>query len=233
MQSTLRPNRRRYVGSESGPAWTTVFTADPHDRRKRLTITGGSAVILAILCSFGALSAVAVYAQKSGPISHTVAVGSVAGEVSIGPDVVIGSLHSEASFGSEGGVSAFSFGFRVCNFGDEPVEYVSFTHAHPVITQNLYRLNDGRFEQIGMSWAVHEFAALSNDYCDAGCVDPDALQLLGVACSTYSPGFIAGQQSSLAPRSLINAHTGAFPYPYSLPEGTCANVNKPSVSVVV
>lgn len=221
MQSAPRSVRRRYFGSESGPAWSTVFTADSNDRRERLTIKGGSAVILAIFCSFGPLGVGAIYAQMSGPISQTVADRSIAGDLSIGPDVVVGELFGTASYGSEGGVSAFSFGFVVCNLGDEPVAYVSFTNEHPVKTQNLYRLNDGRFEQIGMSWVVHAFFAVHGDACNAGCVGPGTGALLGAGCSNTSSASIAGLRTVLAPRSPINPHTGNFPYPYSLDDPDC------------
>ena len=220
-QNTLRLVRRGYFGSKPGPAWPALFTADPHDRRTRLTINGGSAFILATLFSFGPLGVGVIYAQMFGPISQTVADRSVAGEPSIGPDVVLGSLNGQASFGSEGGVSAFSFGFWVCNLGDEPVEFVSFTHEHPVITQNLYRLSNDRFEQIGMSWVVHEFFAVNGDACNAGCVDPGTGAILGIGCSNLWSASIAGVRAILAPRSPINSHTGDFPFPYQLPEGTC------------
>lgn len=212
MQSAPRPVRRRYSGSRPGPAWSTHFTADPFARRKRLTITGGSALLLATFCGFGALSAVAVDAQTAG---------SVAGDAPIGPDVVLGSLNGQASFGSEGGVSAFSFGFTVCNIGDEPVEYVSHTDEHPVITQNLYRLNNDRFEQIGMSWVVHEFFAVNGTACSAECVSDGTGALLGVGCSTVWSASIAGARAILAPRSGIHAHTGNFPFPYTLDDPNC------------
>ena len=132
MQSTPHPVRRFYQRSEPRPARSTPFMADPYDPRKRLTIKGGRAVLLATLCSFGPLSVGTVYAQMSGPISQTVAIGSVAGDASIGPDVAVGSLFGVSSYGSEGGVSAFSLGFVVCNLGDEPVNYVADTNEHPV-----------------------------------------------------------------------------------------------------
>ncbi|MCH8150078.1 MAG: hypothetical protein IH987_19205, partial [Planctomycetes bacterium] len=134
-----------------------------------------------------------------------------------GPDVVVGQLRGERAYGGEGGVSAFSFGYTVCNLGDEPVEYVANTNEHPIITHNLYRLSNGRFEQIGMSWVTHEFLALALNQCDAGCLDPGTGALLGVGCSVSNSSGVAGVQSIFAPRSPINAHTGDFPYPWSAP----------------
>ena len=173
-----------------------------------------------VLCGFAglALPSLCAYAQAPGPIAQDAPDGSVAGEASTGPDVLVGRLAGEASYGGEEGVSAFSFGFSVCNLGDAPVEYVAFTNEHPIITHNLYRLSDGRFEQIGMSWVFHEFAALAFDSCNAGCLNPGTLQLLGTGCSTPNSASIAGVASILSPRSLIDAHTGDFPYSYS---GVC------------
>ena len=52
------------------------------------------------------------------------------------------------------------------------LEWFSGNNRHPVIGQNMYRLLDGRFEQIGLSWLKHGFTALQQEECD-DCPDPD------------------------------------------------------------
>ena len=78
----------------------------------------------------------------------------------------------------------------------------------------MYRLRDGRFEQIGLSWLKHGFSALFDDVCGCGCVNPFNSQLLGVGCSDpYSAG-LNGSQNTLGPRSeVIDSATGTFLYP--------------------
>jgi hypothetical protein len=142
--------------------------------------------------------------------------GGVAGV--LGADVIVGALPDIAKFGTVGGVTAYSIATTSCNIGDEILLWYSNNNQHPVIAQNLYRLKDGRFEQIGMSWLKHGFCALQQTLCGActpaggGCPP-----LLGVGCSDpYSSG-LNGQQSNLGPRSQVNATTGYFPYPPSAP----------------
>ncbi len=61
-----------------------------------------------------------------------------------------------AYYGTFGGIRAFAMASTSCNVGTEVADWIN-THSgedagkHPVIAQNMYRLLDGRFEQIGMS----------------------------------------------------------------------------------
>ncbi|MHC5110446.1 MAG: c-type cytochrome [Planctomycetota bacterium] len=141
---------------------------------------------------------------------------SVAG--SIGPDVIVGNIHDWKAWGAIGGLSAFSLGTISCNAGDEPLNWYANTDQHPVIAQNMYRLKDGRFEQIGQSWVKHGFSALTGDECDFGCVPPPGgPQQLGVGCSDPYSANLNGTQFYLGPRSGVNAYTGQFEYPWSAP----------------
>ena len=135
----------------------------------------------------------------------------------IGPDVIVGDLGWDMnSYGVENGIYAYSISTESCNIGDELVEWVASTPGHPVIGQELYRLKNGVFEQIGISWLKHSFCALSLTLCD-NCPVPTGCETLGIGCSDpYSAG-LNGDQSNLGPRSQVNAHTGVFPYPFSAP----------------
>jgi hypothetical protein len=123
-------------------------------------------------------------------------------------------------WGSVAGVTAYSFSTTVCNVGDAGEPFEAFTSDHPVIAMNLYRLHQGRFEQIGMSWVKHTFGSATGSFC-CQCQDPGSGQLLGVGCSDpYSSdtngnqaGF--GGMSGLGPRSDIDPVTGLFPFPYT------------------
>ncbi len=136
-----------------------------------------------------------------------------------GPDVIVGELNGLRHWGEVGGVTAYSVGTTSCNVGDEVLPWDADTPAHPVIAQNLYRLKGGRFEQIGMSWLKHGFAAQTGILCDM-CQDPFNSQLLGVGCSDVYSADLNGRRETvvleggLGPRSEVDAATGVFPYPY-------------------
>lgn len=142
--------------------------------------------------------------------------GGVAGAT--GPDVIVGALPDIAKFGTVNGVTAYSVATTSCNIGDQNLSWYSNTNQHPVIAMNMFRLKDGRFEQIGMSWLKHGFCALQQTLCGAcqpagsGCPS-----LLGVGCSDPYSSSLNGQQSNLGPRSQVNAANGYFPYPWSAP----------------
>ena len=144
---------------------------------------------------------------------------------SVGTDVIVGDLASifgdpaVMKWGTVGGITAYSIGTVACNIGDQVLPWFGSTNEHPVIAQNLYRLQNGEIEQIGMSWLKHGFGALTNSAC-CPCQDPQNFSLLGVGCSDpYNSGLNGNQagfdgQAGLGPRSEVNAFTGFFPFPY-------------------
>lgn len=143
-----------------------------------------------------------------------------------GPDLTVGDLFGTFGtpeqylkfeyYGKVDDISAYSLGAIACNPGDSPVSWISSTNAHPVESRHLYRLKDGRFEQIGMSWVKHGFYALARDECLLGC-PPGALYgtVLDVNCSHPSNALLSGNQYILGPRGHVNAFTGYFPYHFS------------------
>ncbi|MDB4324853.1 hypothetical protein N9971_00760 [bacterium] len=135
----------------------------------------------------------------------------VEGEV---PDIVVGDLQTILRWASDGVVTAFSVATTSCNQGSCEVTWNRNTPDHPVIGQNMYRLMDGRLQQVGMSWLKHGFFAVSGELCYDDCVGTNGT-VLGVHCSDpYSANF-NGDQTTLGPRSEVNAATGVFPYPFS------------------
>jgi len=144
--------------------------------------------------------------------SATLAQNNQCDEPGESPDVIVGSLHQLQSYGMVGNMSAFAVGTTSCNVGTCWLSWISQTNEHPVIGQNMYRLKDGRFEQIGQSWLKHGFFALSQTLCSSGCISTNG-EYLGVNCSDPYSAALNGQQSRLGPRFEVDAHTGLYPYP--------------------
>jgi hypothetical protein len=177
-----------------------TMSARLSSRRSRLALAG----ILALT-----LAAVAVRSPAGGT----------------GPDVTVYELPSVQNWGAAGGIRAYSVGTTSCNIGDEPLWWCDDDRTycdsdqHPVIAQNLYRLKDGRFEQLGMSWLKHGFLALSIPAadCRGGICEspPHGGDQLGVGCTDpYSSGLNGNRPLGL--RSEVNGATGDFPFPYTI-----------------
>jgi hypothetical protein len=145
--------------------------------------------------------------------------------VAAGPDATVLRIPDIANFGSSGGVRGYALGFTACNEGTAPVGWCDepggcpegLTDAgHPVLAQNLYRLKNGRFEQIGMSWLKHGVNSTNNSDAACGtCVEPPgANHQLGVGCTdTY--GAAANGARPLGMRSEVDATHGSFTFPYT------------------
>jgi len=113
-------------------------------------------------------------------------------------------------------IAAFAVGTESCNIGDQPAQWSSLDRFHPVIAQNMYRLMEDRFEQVGMSWVKHGFFVQADDLCGI-CQNPNLTSALGAGCSDIYDAGLNGDRAHLGPRSDINAHTGMFVYPYDAP----------------
>jgi hypothetical protein len=159
----------------------------------------------------------------------TVLPKSAAAGSSTGPDVTViylGEFESGLeNHGSVGGVRAYSVGTTSCNVGTQPVAWcdngggcgAGTTSAdHPVIAGNVYRLKNGRFQQLGKSWLKHGF--LSTNTFDSACgscqTPPLGGSQLGLGCTdTYGSGLNGSRPLGL--RSEVNGSTGVFPFPYT------------------
>lgn len=129
-----------------------------------------------------------------------------------GPDLAVGRVSGSQLWGTAGGQSSYSFGTTICNLGTAPAAYETNAVAHPVMGQNLYRIENGRLEQIGMGWMRHAFTPLQQNFC-CSCTAA-AFGFLGPGCSDANSSSTYGGQESLGPRSLVNGFTGSFPYPF-------------------
>jgi len=132
-----------------------------------------------------------------------------------GPDVIVGDLNSIQRYGTTFTITAYSVGTTSCNVGDADVMWIAGTNQHPVIHQAMYRLKDGRFEQVGQSWLKHTFATVDNGIC--GTCNGHLGQVLGAGCSDPYGSGLNGDQASLGPKWQVNATTGSFPYPPASP----------------
>jgi hypothetical protein len=128
------------------------------------------------------------------------------------PDVIVGDLHNHQRWGAVSGITSYSIGTYSCNVGTCWLNWYSGTPEHPVIGQNMFRLKDGRFEQVGQSWLKHGFFALNNELCESNCLDTNG-QHLGVNCSDPYGSSLNGGQDGLGPKFEVNASTGVFPFP--------------------
>jgi hypothetical protein len=146
--------------------------------------------------------------------------GSSACATGVGPDVIVGDITSIMNVTAANGLDAFTLGTTSCNIGTSVVNWFGSNNQHPVISENFYKYKvvagAGHFEQIGMSWLKHGFAADVGSFC-CTCQNPGNNQLLGVGCSDPYSASQAGTQSGLTPRWQVNAHTGFFPYPGANP----------------
>ena len=176
-----------------------------------------------------AAAAVLTFLTASPAIAELPEDTGVTAGTMFGPDVTVTDLsvgnppspsdpemRGPIGFGFLGDISAFAVGTTSCNIGDTSLRWEEFTSRHPVIAQNMYRLKDGRLEQIGMAWVKHGFASVNEDFCGT-CVHPGTNQLLGPNCSDPYVAGLNGNQNSLGPRSEVNAATGFFPYPPTTP----------------
>lgn len=147
------------------------------------------------------------------------------GPVLAGPDVTVFNLSDIGHYGATGGVRGYSVGTTSCNIGDKPLNWCNSATGcpplatpadHPVISQNMYRLKNGRLDQIGASWLKHGFVSLNNTASGCGngtCVSPPfGGKQLGIGCTDPYGSSLNGSRP-LGRKSEVNSSTGAFPFP--------------------
>lgn len=140
--------------------------------------------------------------------------GSASGQ---GADVIAGSITGPRFWGGIGGVSGYSIGTESCNIGNVDLLWISDSTTHPLMGQNIYRLKNGRFEQLGQSWLKHGFFALNNSgLCSASCSpSPMGGDALGPGCNDPYSADLNGSQGGLGPKFEVNPSKGLFPWPFT------------------
>ncbi len=173
--------------------------------------------------SIHTILALAVLAA-SAPAFAESAVSVSGGGLSVGPDVTVINLSGVGNYTDNGAASScppgytgtcrgYSIGTDSCNIGSVPVDWCDQTSGcrtttgdyhplratssdHSVIAQNLYRLKDGRFEQIGLSFLKHGFVSVNsgdsqcqwndNGVPNSSCVSPPfGGNQLGLGCTDF------------------------------------------------
>ena len=175
-------------------------------------------------------------AQPHREASRTARFADPGGVAGVGTaDLIVCIVSGIAEYGTVGGISAYAIGTTAQNNSTGGVllswrDTGAFANQHPVIAQNIFRLKDGRFEQIGMSWLKHGFCAADAPSCGS-CVNAAGCDWLGVGCAdTYGAG-LNGFQTLLGPRFEVNPVTGAFPWPHSLPTGNSTLAGRMLVAI--
>ncbi|MCH8153378.1 MAG: hypothetical protein IH830_13520 [Planctomycetes bacterium] len=146
--------------------------------------------------------------------------GGVAGGT---PDLIVCIVSGIGEYGTVGGISAYAIGTTSQNNSTGGLwlswrDTAPNANQHPVIAQNLFRLKDGRFEQIGISWLKHGFCAADSNICGS-CANAAGCDWLGVGCADTYGSNLNGNQSLLGPRFEVNPVTGFFPFPHTTPTG--------------
>jgi flagellar hook capping protein FlgD len=129
-------------------------------------------------------------------------------DVSLGALPLLQQVAHEGNF--PGGFVAVSMSTTACNLGNADVPWrAPMREDHPLIHMALYRLFDGRFEQIGVSWLKHGFYALANEECTP-CQGASSGNFLRAGCSdTYGVGNNS-DRGLLGPRREVNAYAGTW-----------------------
>ncbi len=148
-------------------------------------------------------------------ITAIAALAACCGIATAAPDVICGTLDDVNFYGTVGGISAYAVGTTACNNGDVNLDWIDGTPNHPVIQVSIYRLYEGRMEQLGVSFVKHSFASLQGNACGFGCQGGGTFSALGPGCSDPYGAGLNGSQTDLGPRSEINAWDGQFVYPYT------------------
>jgi len=131
------------------------------------------------------------------------------------PDVIVydigvdgGNINDIHYWGQFNGIAAYSIATQSCNKGTAVLQWQSGSSVqHPVIGQNMFRLKDGRFEQIGQSWLKHGFCAVNETEAFCGPCNSTPCSTLGIGCAdTYWATLNDGQGGQS--KVNVNATTG-------------------------
>lgn len=113
---------------------------------------------------------------------------------------------------------AASFPLTACNLGQQALSWRHSSAQTPALVMNLFRLYDGRIEQIGQGWAHFGILPLQSSVC-CTCtpVNPNPIPFLGAGCSDAETASINGSQNGAGPKWQVNPLTGQFTVPPANP----------------
>lgn len=129
-------------------------------------------------------------------------------------DVSISAMSSLTVAGRTGtypnGLNGLTMSTTSCNVGSNQIPWdAPMQTTHPMIAMNLYRLLNGRFEQVGFSWMKHGFFATNSPGCGT-CSPAGTGALLGVGCSDTYGTSNNSDRNYLGGRDEVNAFTGVW-----------------------
>jgi len=144
------------------------------------------------------------------------------------PDVIVwdvgydgGNSNDIHYWGQTGGIAAYNVATQSCNEGNAQLDWFDSggDTRHPVISQNMFRLKDGRFEHIGQSWLKHGFCAVNEFESGCGPCQSTSCDTLGVGCAdtywaTLNDG--AGGRSKRFVNATTGTHQDSTPGPTGL-----------------
>ncbi len=138
-----------------------------------------------------------------------------------GPDLIITDMtwpvanEGYEKVASESGVSAYSAPTFTCNIGTVSADWNGGTPNHPLISQNLFRYENGRFEQIAMGWPKHAAAVVAQPpFCGVCDFQFQVQFFLAPGCMDPYDAATNATQTRLSPRSDVNPVTGDFTFPF-------------------
>ena len=154
----------------------------------------------------------------------TLLAGCTAAAIAGNPDadMTVSSISGVSKYGTATNISAYAIGTTSCNVGTVEMNWQDSgptPEQHPVIAQNIYRLQNDRMEMIGMSWLKHGWCAADAGGCGSCSPSSQGCDMLGIGCSdTYGSG-LNGAQGDLGPRNQVNPLDGTFVWPHPAPQG--------------
>ncbi|HYE03815.1 MAG TPA: hypothetical protein VD963_11360, partial [Phycisphaerales bacterium] len=157
---------------------------------------------------------VAGFAGATGTFTLEVALGEPGPPPGDGPDVIYSDIGGISHYGPVGGVHAYALGTHTCNIGDVNLHWGGSWSGSPIVGFNAYRLSNGRLEQIGQSFGKKACCAAAGSGCAIACNGVGG-SLLGTGCRDIYGSSYNGSHGVLAPRSGVNAFTGAMTTPSS------------------
>lgn len=154
------------------------------------------------------------------------ALGAVEGADIVYCDFGSGGTSAVSNFGSTGAGATKMWGYAYAsythNMGTEPLRWnTGGNNGAPVMAMNMYRLHNGRLEQIGMGFAKYACCVANGTACNIpgqspACGTGPSGTLRPGCTDSYSASYNGGW-SRLGPRSGINAFTGVVS---PVPSGT-------------